>query len=337
MERETAFSKEIDIAGAKANLDRACKLLLSEKSILAWIMKSCVQEYKNCTVKEIAEKYIEGTPEVGQTAVFPNETNAGSGRIRGSATEDASLNERTIFYDIRFHATAPGTGEPIRLIINIEAQNRFRTEYPLMKRVVYYMSRLISSQYTTEFDRAQYGKLKKVYSIWICMNPPQDRINTITQYSITEKDIIGAVHEKPENYDLMTAVILCLGRIEESGNDILRLLNVLLSKSEPAAEKRRILSSDYEIAMTHPMDEGVNLMCNYSEYVEEDAIARGMEKGIKVGMEKGMALGAENTLLGTIRSLMQSMKWTVEEAMSAMQIPEDERPRYAALVAGAAQ
>ncbi len=54
----------------------------------------------------------------------------------------------------------------IRLIINIEAQNDFYPGYPLIKRGIYYCSRMISAQYGTEFKNSHYENIKKVYSIW---------------------------------------------------------------------------------------------------------------------------------------------------------------------------
>jgi len=45
-------------------LDAACKRLLAIRIILAWIMKSCLEEYRDFDVNEIAEKFIEGgTPD----------------------------------------------------------------------------------------------------------------------------------------------------------------------------------------------------------------------------------------------------------------------------------
>jgi hypothetical protein len=38
-------------------------------------MKNCLEEYCGCAVEEIAEKYIEGTPQVGEVAVAPDESN----------------------------------------------------------------------------------------------------------------------------------------------------------------------------------------------------------------------------------------------------------------------
>ena len=123
MEAETTLAKGIDAAGEKARYDAACKRLLSEKYILAWIMKSCLAEYKECTIQDIAEKYIEGQPHVESVPVNPDETNP---VIRGLRNEDSSITEGTITYDVRFMAYAPGTDELIRLIINVEAQDLWK-------------------------------------------------------------------------------------------------------------------------------------------------------------------------------------------------------------------
>ena len=63
MEVETTLAQEIRTKEGKEKYDAACKRLLSQKIILAWILKSCVAEYQDCSVKDIAEKYIEGTPQ----------------------------------------------------------------------------------------------------------------------------------------------------------------------------------------------------------------------------------------------------------------------------------
>lgn len=47
MEVETTLAETMGTAGEKAGYDAACKRLLSEKSILAWIMKSCLTEYQD--------------------------------------------------------------------------------------------------------------------------------------------------------------------------------------------------------------------------------------------------------------------------------------------------
>ena len=169
MEVETILAKYLRAAKENAAYDAACKRLLANKIILSWIMKSCVEEYKDFEVNEIAERFIEGEPQITEIAVHPDEEDNGE-QIKGAPTEDSTITEGTIFYDIRFYAVVPHSKKRIRLIINIEAQNDFYPGYPILKRGIYYCGRMLSSQYGVEFTDTHYEKLKKVYSIWICMN-----------------------------------------------------------------------------------------------------------------------------------------------------------------------
>ena len=73
----------------------------------------------------------------------------------------------------------------------MEAQTDFYPGYPLIKRGIYYCCRMISSQYGREFTGPHYEKLKKAYSIWVCMNPPGCRKNSIIRYRLEEKPLVG--------------------------------------------------------------------------------------------------------------------------------------------------
>lgn len=74
MKSETTLSKMISTAGEKAAYDNACKRLLSNKETLAWIMKSCLSEYRDCSIQQIAYEYIEGEPQISQVAVHRDES-----------------------------------------------------------------------------------------------------------------------------------------------------------------------------------------------------------------------------------------------------------------------
>lgn len=79
------------------------------------------------------------------------------------------------------------------------------------------------------------------------MNPPKERNNSITEYSLAEKNVIGAVQEDEELYDLITAVMICLGKSEETEeNSLLRLLDVLLSSDTTASKKKEVLEQGLE-------------------------------------------------------------------------------------------
>ena len=103
----------------KARYDAACKRLLSNKSILAWILKYCTEEFARLDVNTIAEQYIEGTPQLGEVPVFPD--SCAAPQISGMSAEEYSLQEGKVSFDIRFHALAPANGELIKLIVNVEA------------------------------------------------------------------------------------------------------------------------------------------------------------------------------------------------------------------------
>ncbi len=75
MTQRTMLAKQIDIAGKKVKLDKACKRLISNKIILAWIMKHTMEEFREYSVNEIANQYIEGQPVVSKTPVHPDEKN----------------------------------------------------------------------------------------------------------------------------------------------------------------------------------------------------------------------------------------------------------------------
>lgn len=225
---------------------------------------------------------------MGEVAVSPDESNKTT-MIHGSGNVDTSLTEGTVTYDIRFLAVAPVSGELIRLIINIEAQNDFYPGYPLIKRGIYYYSRMISSQYGTEFTESHYENIKKVYSIWICMNPPKNRENSITRYYIAEENLVGKVKERKADYDLMAAVMICLGKEEEdTDTDVLKLLNVLLSTETGSEDKCQILEEDFHIKMTQTLEGEVSLMCNLSKGVEEKGIQKGIQKGRQEGRQEGI-------------------------------------------------
>ena len=310
MDAETTVAQGLHVTDDSAGYDAACKRVLSEKAILARIMKFCLEEYKDCDVNDIAGKYIEGQPQVSAVPVLPDEDGT---MISGMDTEDKSVREGTVTYDIRFRAIAPGSGEQIGLIINLESQNDFYPGYPLVKRGIYYCCRMISSQYGREFTDSHYEKIKKVYSIWVCMNPPKHRANTIIRYRLMEEHLVGEATEPVRNYDLLSIVMLCLGGPSgEHYEGVLRMLDVLLGSETSEAEKRKILQDDYGIQMTQAMEQEVSVMCNLS-------------KGV---LEKGMVKGMTDGILRSIKNLVKNMGVSVEQAMSVLEIPESERQMY---------
>ena len=179
---------------------------------------------------------------------------------------------------------APDTEELIELIINIEAQNKFNPGYPLLKRGIYYCSRMISGQYGTVFTKSHYEKIKKVYSIWVCTNSNKEWEYNIARYGIIEENIIGKAKAKTSHYDLLSVVMICLGKKQYTELEgLLRLLNLVLVDNDlKQQEKKNKLAEEFSIKMTPRLERGVQEMCNLSEGIEQ----RGIEKGIAQGREQ---------------------------------------------------
>ena len=312
MEVQNALANRIDTAGEMISYDEACKQVLANKIILAWILKTCVREYNDYSVEEIADKYIEGEPEVSKTAVHVDET---AEFIIGMNTESATMKEGTVTFDIKFRAILPDTEEAVDMIINVEAQNDFYPGYPIVKRGVYYTSRMISSQYGTVFTDSDYQKIKKVASIWICPNPPEYRKNTIASYSVQENNIVGTTNEKECNYDLLTVVMVCLGgKDKENYDGLLKMLDVLLSEETEPADKKRTLQEEFGIAMTKKLEGGVMRMCNLSQGVYERAV--------------------DKTTVEYLKNMMNNKGWEIEECMDVLGIPAEKRDAYKAAILG---
>ncbi len=302
MEVENTLSKKIDTAGQNASYDAYCRNLLVNKQILARILKTCVKEFHDCPIKDIEEKYIKGTPRVHEVAAHRDET---AEFIDGMGREDVGMKEKPITYDIFFRVLSPKDDEMLEMIINVESQKDFYPGYPLIKRGIYYCSRMISSQYGTEMPDTCYEKLKKVYSIWICSNPPKYRKNTITAYSMKEQNLVGSVAEKEENYDMLTVLTVCLGGFgDENYEGILRMLDVLLSDRILPEEKKKILKDEFDIAMTKTMEREAMEMCNLSQGI------------------------VDRTTINYIISMMKNLNLSEKECMEALDIPQEHRELY---------
>jgi len=152
------------------------------------------------------------------------------------------------------------------------------------------------------------------------MHPPRKWQNSINSYVLTEVNQVGQVKERPDYYDLLTAVVICLGdeeqqRSEGAEADILRLLQVLLSDRMPVEEKQKILEKEFGIAMWQELESEVAEMCNLSDGVWE----RGLREGRKEEQQK---------MVTAIKNLMEVLKVSAEQAMEYLKLPQEDRLIY---------
>ena len=149
MERQTDLAEAIDVVDDKAQYDRCVKKLLAFKAIDAWILKTCVKEFYPYSVEYITEHCLSGEVEISEHAVHQDQLNRskkvnGDEQVTKMNSESSSVNEGTVYYDVRFTAIAPTNGEIIKLIINLEIQTNDKPGYELVTRGIYYCARMIS-------------------------------------------------------------------------------------------------------------------------------------------------------------------------------------------------
>lgn len=75
-----------------------------------------------------------------------------------------------------------------QIIINVEAQKDDPDEYDILNRAIFYVSRMVPSQKERDFVHQHYNDIKKVYSIWVCMN---NKANTLNHIHLKDDKIIG--------------------------------------------------------------------------------------------------------------------------------------------------
>lgn len=331
MEAETQLAKLIKSTDKRARYDTQVKKLLANEAILAWILKTCTEEFAPYRPQEIIP-CIEGSPEVSLKAVHAQDLDAegsdaliASDRsISGGNTEDSSLKEQTIYYDIRLNACAPGEGRPIQLIINVEAQLDTAPGYPIEKRAIYYCCRLVSAQYGTVFSHSEYGKIRKVYSIWFCPDAARKRENTIKKIALTESSMYGELESRKEDTDLIQAIIVNLGSPEAPvDNQILRLMNVLLSARTDVEEKQKVMQEEFHIAMTMELESEVSELCNLSQGIYNE----GMDKGLKEGMDKGLNQGIEGAV-ELLREAGMEDAVILKKIMAKYHLPSETAEKY---------
>ena len=323
MTGESYLSSEIDSAELRAQYDAHVRRLLKDKGVLAYILIHAVEEFRNYSLEE-ARSAIEGEPEVSVRPVRPSD--AMPEAMNGEETESNIPGEGRMFFDIVFTVrTIDQTRQ--KIYINLEAQKEFYPGYDLVSRGVVYGCRMISQQMDTEYTSKDYDGVKKVYSIWICMNTP-DRNNesekvsdTIVEYAMEpkvlykEQDIGNVAYGR---YDLLSVLFICLKDDDTrlSENKLVSMLSVLLSSKMGIEDKKRELEEKYHLPMTREMERRAAEMCNLSEAIEERAEKRGMVKAreaMKAEMEAERrmaqeALKAKDEEIKALKALVASLQ-----------------------------
>ena len=264
----TEITNAVNAANDRAQYDERAKRLLGHKSILAHILVDTVEEFKGMNPKDVV-KYIEGEPMIGVVPTEPGLTNVnGDGkRLVGMNTENTEINEGTINFDIVFYVRMKDGLSQI--IVNVEAQKDMPTEYHILNRAIFYACRLVSSQKERDFVNKKYDDIKRVYTIWICMNMPEDSTD---YYYLANKKVLGnCIWEGKQ--DMLNIVLIGLAKElprQDEKHELHRLLGALLSKNLTQSEKLNIIEKEYDIPLEEDLRKDVSVMCNLSQGIVDD-------------------------------------------------------------------
>ena len=308
----TEIANAVNVAGDKAQYDTRVKRLLAQKSILAHILVKTVDEFKGMKPEDVV-KYIEGEPSISVVPVEPGlanmeKTDATGQRIVGLNTENAEINEGLVRFDIIFYVRMPsivGRKNGLsQIIVNIEAQKDEPTEYKILNRAIFYVSRLISSQKERDFVNTNYDDIKQVFSIWICMNMDD---NSLSHIHLTKDEMLKPCNWKG-NLDLLNIVLIGItNEIPEHDKkyEMHRLIGALLSSELKEQEKLDIIEHEYNIPISQEFREDVSIMCNLSQGIEDKAIAKIVMNMYKIGYTPNQIADAVGVSVDEVEAIIK--------------------------------
>ena len=302
----TEIANAVNAAGDKAQYDTCVKRLLAQKSILAHILVKTIDEFKGMKPEDVV-KYIEGEPSISVVPVEPGlanmeKTDAAGQRIVGLNTENAEINEGLVRFDIIFYVRMKNGLSQI--IVNIEAQKDEPTEYKILNRAIFYVSRLISSQKERDFVNTNYDDIKQVFSIWICMNMDD---NSLSHIHLTKDELLKPCNWKG-NLDLLNIVLIGItNEIPEHDEkyEMHRLIGALLSSELKEQEKLDIIEHEYNIPISQEFREDVSIMCNLSQGIEDKAIAKIVMNMYKIGYTPNQIADAVGVSVDEVEAIIK--------------------------------
>lgn len=127
-------------------------------------------------------------------------------QVIGLNTENSEINEGMIRFDIIFYVRMKDG--LTQMIINVEAQKEEPRKYKIVNRAIFYICRIVSSQKERDFVNSEYNNMKRVYSIWICMNMKE---HSLSHIHLKEEHIIG-FHKWKGDLDLLNIIIIGIAK-----------------------------------------------------------------------------------------------------------------------------
>lgn len=302
--------------------DAECKDALSKKRALAITIKTFIPEFKDLDYESI-EKCIEGYSKDSDT-------------IKSKRRKDDDLKDSTVIYDLLYNVKYPNSGNSFDLIINIEPQGNISSlEYPLVNRAIYYACRLLTTQKNKPInkreDKIGYKDLKKVYSIWLCVDPYSGKNSYISLFDINKTKLFGNYKDDCD-YKLTNVIIVNIGKdIERIINDktnefcyFFKLISLLITNGGLTQDERaETLENEYDILVKK---EGINKM-HFAQDQLDAAFGAGIKQGTQQGLSQGIQQGHLSALVLSINKMMSSLKMSFDEASEVLTLDDETKDK----------
>ena len=263
--------------------DSKIKTLLSRKDILANILIRAIDEFEDCPLEKAIMLIDDKSIETGSSNV--DDLSRGT-LIHSYDTNDVSRKDGDRNYDVKFRVKTPVDTE---IYINLEAQKNAHPGYILERRGIYYLSRLISSQYKIEFENSDFNKLKKVYSIWVCANTSTiKRSNSIVRYSMKPELVFGSQKAiaKESDYNLVNLIMIFLNSNSDVENELIRMFKLLLHDLCDESKHLSALNALGKEYGIYDLEKEANEMCDFGVSIFEDGFKNGFEDGFDKGAKQ---------------------------------------------------
>ena len=266
--------------------DTFAKRLFRRPEIIAWLIKTCIPEFRKVEPSDIIDRWLSKADMRIGTA--PGAQDVVRRSVPAVGTEDKSATDGTVFYDFRTELSLPETlDNTSQLILNIEMQKDYKNWLVILKRVIYYLCRLISRQPGELMDgKEDYSRLCRVCSIWILPAVPKRLANRVLHLHQIMEDMSKG-HVMPAGampVGLTDAWLLCLSdkhppKREQNG---LWLMYVLLTKTITNTERMEILKTDFGIKITKELED----MYTYDDFRYSESRMEGKREGRREGRDE---------------------------------------------------
>ena len=347
--------------------DASSKTIFASVPFMAHILKDCVGELATYSQQEIMELCQKADIHFATEPVHDQQTASeilmkDSGKqpspmdnlSSASSVEATSMSEGAVHFDLLIELTFPmPNGDHIAVVVNVEIQNDGDNVCRIIKRGIYYCSRLISRQKNRTFKAPKYENIRKVYSIWLLAAADDLLANAIRRFSLKEQIITAPQSKMPSlptaYYDMMEVVIAGInGDYMPLGKpNVLELLWLLSSVEIDDVKARQYLQEVFKMEVTETMDTEIHdvreelrrfygkrkfaqMEEDLKQKVEAEVEAeqkrktkRECKKAFKAGEESGFKSGEERTTISVVTRMFNN-GFTVKSIMSICDLSEQD-------------